>query len=99
MSPLYAARRRRDLLIRSLCFAAAGLGLLWLGLILWSLFANGVAGLSLDVFTQSTPPPGSSAPTRVRPSSAGRAPWRRASISPMRRCANATKVPPGNAVR
>ena len=61
MSPLYAARRRRDLLIRALCFAAAGLGLLWLGLILWSLFANGVAGLSLDIFTKSTPPPGSSA--------------------------------------
>jgi phosphate transport system permease protein len=60
MSPLYAARRRRDLLIRALCFAAAGLGLLWLGLILWSLFANGVAGLSLDIFTKSTPPPGSS---------------------------------------
>ncbi|MFZ9500187.1 MAG: phosphate ABC transporter permease PstA [Beijerinckiaceae bacterium] len=58
MSPLYAARRRRDLLIRVLCFAAAALGLLWLGLILFSLFSNGLAGLSLDVFTKTTPPPG-----------------------------------------
>ena len=58
MNPLYATRRRRDVLVRALCVAAAALGLLWLGLILWSLFANGLAGLGLDVFTKTTPPPG-----------------------------------------
>ena len=58
MNSLYASRRRRDFLIRALCYAATALGLIWLGLILFSLFANGFAGLSVNVFTQMTPPPG-----------------------------------------
>lgn len=59
MSALYSARARKDKVIRFLCFAAAVFGLTWLGLILFTLFSNGLAGLSLDVFTQMTPPPGS----------------------------------------
>jgi phosphate transport system permease protein len=37
---------------------AAGFGLVWLGLILYALIANGLGGLSLKVFTEMTPPPG-----------------------------------------
>ena len=58
MNALYASRRRRDFSIRVLCYAATTLGLIWLALILFSLFSNGVAGLSWDVFTKMTPPPG-----------------------------------------
>ena len=59
MNALYASRRRRDFSIRVLCYAATALGLIWLALILFSLFSNGFAGLSWAVFTQMTPPPGS----------------------------------------
>jgi phosphate transport system permease protein len=34
-------------------------GVTWLALILFTLFYNGLAGLSLQLFTQNTPPPGS----------------------------------------
>ncbi len=43
----------------ALSVAAAGFGLTWLFLILAVLFWKGFAGLSLAVFTQMTPPPGS----------------------------------------
>jgi phosphate transport system permease protein len=59
MSALYSARARKDKIIRVLCFGAAAFGLIWLGLILFTLFSKGFAGLSLEVFTQMTPPPGS----------------------------------------
>lgn len=59
MNPIYVSRRRNDLIIRSLCWGSALLGLTWLGLILFSLFWNGLAGLSLSLFTEMTPPPGS----------------------------------------
>ncbi len=60
MNSIYARRRRLNDLIRALCWGAAGLGLTALGLILFTLLWNGVAGLSPQVFTQMTPPPGSS---------------------------------------
>jgi phosphate transport system permease protein len=59
MNPIYAARRRRDALVRALCWAAAVFGIVWLGLILFSLFWNGLAGLRPSVFVEMTPPPGS----------------------------------------
>jgi phosphate transport system permease protein len=59
MNPLYASRRRSDRIIKALCFAAAAFGVSWLGLILFTLFYNGFAGLTVQVFTQNTPPPGS----------------------------------------
>jgi phosphate transport system permease protein len=59
MNPIYARRRRTDGIIRGLCYAASAFGLTWLGLILFTLFWEGFAGLSLQAFTQSTPPPGS----------------------------------------
>ena len=59
MNPLYARRKRRNLIIRVLCNAAALFGITFLGLILFTLFWEGLGGISLSVFTQSTPPPGS----------------------------------------
>src|SRR5260370_2604426 len=59
MNPIYRRRRRTDLIIRGLCFGAALFGVTWLALILFTLFYNGLAGLNWQVFTQNTPPPGS----------------------------------------
>src|SRR3569833_256218 len=59
MNPIYASRRRTDLIIRGLCFAAAVFGVSWLAMILFTLFYTGVAGISVQLFTQNTPPPGS----------------------------------------
>lgn len=56
---LYPARRRRNSVWMSLSVVAAGFGLSWLFLILAVLFWRGFGGLSLAVFTQMTPPPGS----------------------------------------
>jgi phosphate transport system permease protein len=57
MSSPYAARRRRDLISRTLCIAAACIGIGWLVLILFTLLWNGLAGLSPRIFTEMTPPP------------------------------------------
>jgi len=57
---LYSARRRRDVVARGLSFVATLFGLGWLVLILTALLWQGLSGLSLAVFTQMTPPPGSS---------------------------------------
>src|SRR6201987_3749704 len=59
VNPIYARRRRQDIIVRGLCVAAAAFGVTWLALILFTLFYNGLAGLSLQVFTENTPPPGS----------------------------------------
>lgn len=56
---LYAARRRRNGLMMGLAYGATALGLGWLVLILGELLYRGVSGLSLQVFTEMTPPPGS----------------------------------------
>jgi phosphate transport system permease protein len=58
MNPVYASRRRTDVVIRILCVGAAAFGVAWLALILFTLFYNGLAGLSLQIFTEMTPPPG-----------------------------------------
>ena len=59
VNPIYARRRRRDTIVRGLCVAAALFGVTWLALILFTLVYNGITGLSLQVFTADTPPPGS----------------------------------------
>jgi phosphate transport system permease protein len=59
-TPLYARRRRRNVITMGLAFAATGFGLTWLVLILGELLWQGFSGLSLAVFTEMTPPPGSS---------------------------------------
>ncbi len=59
-SPLYARRRRKNGITMGLAYAATAFGLTWLVLILAVLLWNGFSGLSLRVFTEMTPPPGSS---------------------------------------
>ncbi|HEY8514324.1 MAG TPA: phosphate ABC transporter permease PstA [Candidatus Binatia bacterium] len=58
-SSLYAARRRRNAVAVTLSLLATLFGLGWLVLILAVLVWKGAGGLALDVFTQTTPPPGS----------------------------------------
>jgi phosphate transport system permease protein len=59
MSSLYANRRRSNKLAITFSYAATGFGLGWLVLILGVLLYEGVSGLSLRVFIEMTPPPGS----------------------------------------
>jgi len=56
---LYVRRRARNTVARGLAFAATGFGLGWLVLILGVLLYEGIGGLSLSVFLENTPPPGS----------------------------------------
>jgi phosphate transport system permease protein len=56
---LYAGRKRRNAIATALAWAAAAFGLGWLILILGVLVYQGIGGLSLAVFTENTPPPGS----------------------------------------
>lgn len=44
----------------TLSMSAMAFGLVWLAWILFTVFVQGVSGLSLNLFTQMTPPPGSS---------------------------------------
>ena len=56
--PLYAGRRRRNAIAKTLAWVATAFGLGWLVLILGILLFKGIGGLSLEVFTEMTPPPG-----------------------------------------
>jgi phosphate transport system permease protein len=58
MMDLYARRRLRNRIVIVLSYAATGVGLGWLALILGTLLFEGASGLSLKVFTEMTPPPG-----------------------------------------
>jgi phosphate transport system permease protein len=58
MSP-YTRRRAINTIVLSLSLAATAIGLLWLAAILWTLLQNGIAAIGVDIFTQSTPAPGS----------------------------------------
>ncbi|GIK79633.1 MAG: phosphate ABC transporter permease PstA [Pseudorhodoplanes sp.] len=60
MISLYAGRKRRNGLMIVLAYAATAFGLGWLVLILGQLLWEGLSGLSLQVFTEMTPPPGGS---------------------------------------
>jgi phosphate transport system permease protein len=59
MNRLFAARRRRNGIMMTLSFGATALGIGWLVAILAVLLWEGFSGLSLAVFTEMTPPPGS----------------------------------------
>jgi phosphate transport system permease protein len=59
MNPLYNARRRRNAIALGLSMAATAIGLGWLVLVLGTRVWEGLSGLSLAVFTEMTPPPGS----------------------------------------
>jgi phosphate transport system permease protein len=56
----YSRRRIQNSLVLGLSIAATLIGLGWLVLILGTLVYKGISGLSLVVFTEMTPPPGSS---------------------------------------
>ncbi len=60
VSARYVGRRSTNAIATVLAFAATAFGLGWLVLILGALLWEGFSGLSLAVFTQMTPPPGSS---------------------------------------
>jgi phosphate transport system permease protein len=55
----YSSRRRNNAVATVLAFAATAIGLGWLVLILGALLWKGFSGLSVAVFTEMTPPPGS----------------------------------------
>ncbi len=55
----YARRRWINGICLTLSMAAMIFGLFWLGWILWTLIQYGLKGVSLRLFTQMTPPPGS----------------------------------------
>ena len=55
----YNRRRRRNAVTMALSVAATAFGAAWLVVILATLLWNGFSGLSLEVFTVNTPPPGS----------------------------------------
>jgi len=57
---LYQRRRLVNQLALGLSLAAMVFGLFWLGWILFTVIDLGISGLSLRLFTEMTPPPGSS---------------------------------------
>jgi phosphate transport system permease protein len=59
MVDLYTRRRVRNRVVLVLSLSATAFGLGWLVLVLGTLLWEGFSGLSLSVFTQMTPPPGS----------------------------------------
>ena len=59
MNKLYGGRRLKNTVTMFLSLAATAFGLGWLVLILGVLLWKGFSGLSLAVFTEMTPPPGS----------------------------------------
>lgn len=56
---LYARRRLVNRIFLSLSIAAAAFGIGWLSVILYSLLLQGFGGLTLKLFTENTPAPGS----------------------------------------
>jgi phosphate transport system permease protein len=59
---LFSLRQQRKLVNRTaltLSMLAMSFGLFWLAWILWTTIDLGIAGLSLSLFTEMTPPPGS----------------------------------------
>jgi len=57
---LYSRRRLTNWLVIGLSVLATAFGLLWLVLVLSTLLVNGVGAIGPSLFTQMTPPPGSS---------------------------------------
>lgn len=55
-----AVRKLTNVVALGLSAVATAVGLAFLGAILWTLFKNGLAGVSKSLFTGMTPPPGSS---------------------------------------
>lgn len=60
MFDLYLRRRIINSIGLGVSVLAMLFGLFWLGWILWTLLEHGIPGLGMHLFTQTTPPPGSS---------------------------------------
>ena len=58
-NPRYRARRRVNRLMAAFAALALAIGLFWLAWILWTLFDEGFSSLGIALFTEVTPPPGS----------------------------------------
>jgi phosphate transport system permease protein len=56
---LYLKRRIANFTLLTLAVLATITGLFWLAWLLWTLISQGMQWVTLDVFTKSTPPPGS----------------------------------------
>ena len=56
---LYFQRRLINSTLLTLAVIATAFGLFWLAWLLWTLISNGFNWISLEVFTEITPPPGS----------------------------------------
>ena len=56
---LYRRRRVVNVMYLGISLLAVLFGLFWLVWILWTLFGQGLSAISLSMFTQTTPPPGS----------------------------------------
>ena len=59
MNALYARRRIANNVAIGAAVGATALGLFWLAAILWTLLTHGIAAMVPDLFTKTTPPPGS----------------------------------------
>jgi phosphate transport system permease protein len=59
MLPLYRRRRLINTFNLTIAYLAMGFGLFWLSWILFTLLKYGFSGVNLAMFTQMTPPPGS----------------------------------------
>src|SRR5438309_8157384 len=57
---IYARRRLVNRVVMGLSIAATAFGLLWLVLVLWTLLWNGITAITPALFSEMTPPPGSS---------------------------------------
>src|ERR1700740_3440118 len=55
----YMGRRRKNWIILGLALCATGVGLFFLGAIIFSLLVEGVAAIRPSLFTEMTPAPGS----------------------------------------
>jgi len=56
--PLYVRRKIANRLITVCSISAAGIGLAFLFLVLWTLLMKGFGGLNIAILTEMTPPPG-----------------------------------------
>ncbi len=59
MLSLYTRRRLTNTFNLFVSYLTMAIGLFWLGWILWTLLRFGFSGISLKMFTEMTPPPGS----------------------------------------
>jgi phosphate transport system permease protein len=59
MNPLYRRRRLVNSVLLAFALSATVIGLFWLAAILSTLLFNGFAALSVSMFVETTPPPGS----------------------------------------